>query len=53
MCRLFLTLLMLAIPHFEFVLVPGAGHGAAESRWASAKRSRFLSEKLRAIPNSD
>ena len=31
---------------FEFVLVAGAGHGAAETPWASRKRLNFLKEKL-------
>ena len=33
---------------FEFVLVPGTGHGSAETPWASRKRLNFLREKLRA-----
>ncbi|MEO1530131.1 MAG: prolyl oligopeptidase family serine peptidase [Planctomycetota bacterium] len=32
---------------FDFVLVPGAGHGSAETPWASRKRLNFLKEKLR------
>ena len=31
---------------FEFVVVPGAGHGACETPWASAKRTRFLQQSL-------
>ena len=31
---------------FEFVLIPGGGHGAGESRWASKKRLRFFQEHL-------
>lgn len=31
---------------FEFVLVAGAGHGAAESRWGSRKRLNFLKQNL-------
>ena len=31
---------------FEFVLVAGAGHGAAETPWASRKRLRFLRDNL-------
>ena len=31
---------------FEFVLVAGAGHGAAETPWASRKRLNFLKEHL-------
>ncbi|GAB5406272.1 MAG: hypothetical protein Aurels2KO_45030 [Aureliella sp.] len=31
---------------FEFVLVPGVGHGSAETPWASRKRLRFLAEHL-------
>lgn len=31
---------------FEFVVVPGAGHGACETPWASAKRTRFLQQAL-------
>ncbi len=36
---------------FEFVLVPGTGHGSAETRWASRKRLNFLREKLGATPS--
>lgn len=31
---------------FELVVVPGAGHGACETPWASAKRIRFLQQSL-------
>ncbi|MEC8557655.1 MAG: prolyl oligopeptidase family serine peptidase [Planctomycetota bacterium] len=31
---------------FEFVLIPGGGHGAGESRWASQKRLRFFEAHL-------
>ena len=31
---------------FEFVLVPGGGHGVGESRWASKKRLNFLKQHL-------
>jgi dipeptidyl aminopeptidase/acylaminoacyl peptidase len=31
---------------FEFVLVPGGGHGVGESRWASRKRLNFLKRHL-------
>ena len=31
---------------FEFVLIPGRGHGAGESPWAAKKRLRFLKEHL-------
>ena len=31
---------------FEFVLVAGTGHGAAETPWASRKRLNFLEERL-------
>ncbi|MCR9292466.1 MAG: prolyl oligopeptidase family serine peptidase [bacterium] len=31
---------------FEFVLVAGAGHGAAETPWASRKRLQFLKQHL-------
>lgn len=33
---------------FEFVLVAGAGHGAAETRWGSRKRLNFLKQNLAA-----
>ncbi|MCA9064343.1 MAG: DPP IV N-terminal domain-containing protein, partial [Planctomycetaceae bacterium] len=33
---------------FEFVVIPGAGHGAAETPWGSAKRLHFLVESLSA-----
>jgi dipeptidyl aminopeptidase/acylaminoacyl peptidase len=33
---------------FEFVLVAGAGHGSAETPWASRKRLNFLRDKLKA-----
>ena len=31
---------------FELLVVPGAGHGACETPWASAKRIRFLQQSL-------
>ena len=31
---------------FEFVLIPGKGHGAGESPWAAKKRLNFLKEHL-------
>ncbi|MEM7475197.1 MAG: prolyl oligopeptidase family serine peptidase [Planctomycetota bacterium] len=31
---------------FEFVLLPGRGHGAGESRWAAQKRLRFFQTHL-------
>ena len=33
---------------FDFVVVPGAGHGACETPWASKKRIAFFQRALRA-----
>lgn len=35
---------------FEFVVVPGAGHGACETPWASRKRTAFFLRELRLEP---
>jgi dipeptidyl aminopeptidase/acylaminoacyl peptidase len=31
---------------FEFVLIPGAGHGAGDTPWAASKRLSFLKRHL-------
>ena len=38
---------------FEFVLVPGGGHGIGESRWAAKKRLEFLKRHLRVDQPAD
>jgi dipeptidyl-peptidase 4 len=38
--------LMEADKDFELLVVPGAGHGACETPWASRRRMRFFEEEL-------
>jgi dipeptidyl-peptidase 4 len=35
---------------FELVVVPGAGHGACETPWASRRRLKFFESHLNAVP---
>ena len=36
---------------FDFVMVPGAGHGACETPWASKRRTKFFQTVLKSQTN--
>jgi hypothetical protein len=35
---------------FDLMVVPGAGHGACETPWASGRRLKFFETRLLGVP---